>query len=48
MGYKIEPAQLSDVFVFPKAVVEKHLKLAGASQLKVLLWLFAETAAATI
>lgn len=40
MGYKIEPAQLSDVFVFPKAVVEKHLKLAGASQLKVLLWLF--------
>ena len=40
MGYKIEPSAYSDVFVLPKSVVEKHIKLAGASQLKVLLWLF--------
>ena len=40
MGYRIEPSAYSDVFVFPKSVVKKHIKLAGAAQLKVLLWLF--------
>ena len=40
MGYKIDPSAYSDVFVFPKSVVKKHIKLAGAAQLKVLLWLF--------
>lgn len=40
MGYRIDPSAYSDVFVFPKSVVNKHIKLAGAAQLKVLLWLF--------
>ena len=40
MGYKIDPSAYSDVFAFPKSVVKKHIKLAGAAQLKVLLWLF--------
>lgn len=40
MKYKINPAAYSDVFVLPKAVVNENLRLAGAVQLKALLYLF--------
>ena len=40
MSYQINPASYQQVFVLPKAIVEQHIKLAGALQLKVLLWLF--------
>ena len=33
-----DPAQLTGVFAVPAVVAERHLKLAGAVQLKVLLW----------
>lgn len=39
MNYHIEPRAWQQVFAVPGAVVDEHLKLAGAVQLKVLLWL---------
>ena len=42
MSFNINPTAYADVFSFPKEVVNKHLKLAGAAQLKVLLWLFSQ------
>ena len=38
MPYEINPTCYRQVFVIPKEVVDKHIKLAGALQLKVLLW----------
>lgn len=40
MCYEINPKCYRQVFVLPKEIVEKHIKLAGALQLKVLLWIF--------
>lgn len=40
MNYKINPTAYDDVFVLPKAVVKENLRLAGAVQLKALLYLF--------
>ncbi len=38
--YKINPNSYRSVFVLPKAVADEHLRLAGKSQLKLLLCLF--------
>lgn len=38
--YKINPSVYSSVFVLPKKIVDEHLKMAGAAQLKMILWLF--------
>lgn len=38
--YKINPSSYSSVFVLPTQVADKHLRLAGKAQLKVLLWLY--------
>lgn len=38
MEYQVNPAKLGAVFMLPCEVVDKHIKLAGAVQLKVLLW----------
>ncbi len=38
MGYKVNPANLSAVFVVPSQIVDKHIRLASGQQLKVLLW----------
>lgn len=40
MTYKIHPDGYRRVFVLPKSLVEDHIKLAGALQLKVLLWVY--------
>ena len=38
--YKINPASYSSVFVLPTQIADKHLRMAGKAQLKVLLWLY--------
>src|ERR1035437_1207820 len=38
MEYRINPIEYCNVFAVPSAVVDKHIKLAGSVQLKVLLW----------
>lgn len=38
MEYQVNPSKLGAVFMLPCEVVDKHIKLAGAVQLKVLLW----------
>ncbi|MCD7774969.1 MAG: DnaD domain protein [Clostridiales bacterium] len=38
--YKINPNSYSSVFVLPAEIADKHLRMAGKAQLKVLLWLF--------
>ena len=38
MNYQIDPGAWSSVFAVPGSVVDQHIKLAGAVQLKVLLW----------
>ncbi|MBR4282941.1 MAG: DnaD domain protein, partial [Clostridia bacterium] len=40
MKYTVSLDSYRDVFALPKSVVTKHLKLAGAVQLKVLMWLY--------
>ncbi len=40
MQYQISRIGYQKVFVLPQAVVDQHIKLAGALQLKVLLWLY--------
>ncbi len=40
MTYEINHTCYRQVFILPKELVEKHLKLSGALQLKVLLWFF--------
>ncbi|HHU84067.1 MAG TPA: DnaD domain protein [Clostridiales bacterium] len=40
MNYKINPLALTSCFVIPTSIVDKHIKLAGATSLKVLLWLY--------
>ncbi len=37
MGYKINPSEFASVFLVPSSIAEKHIKLAGATQLKILL-----------
>ena len=39
MDYRWNPDQLAEVFALPAVVVDKHIRLAGSAQLKVLLWL---------
>lgn len=38
--YKINPSSYSSVFVIPTEIADKHLRMAGKAQLKVLLWLY--------
>ncbi len=38
MGYYLNPTELTAMFAVPASVADKHLKLASAEQLKVLLW----------
>ena len=38
MDYRLNLGSWNKVFVVPGEIVDKHLKLAGAAQLKVLLW----------
>lgn len=38
MEYKLNPSEISNVFVVPASVVDDDLRLAGSTQLKVLLW----------
>jgi len=38
LEYNVNPSALGAVFMLPCEVVDKHIKLAGAVQLKVLLW----------
>lgn len=38
MDYKLNMGQWNSIFVIPKSVVDKHIKLVGSTQLKVLLW----------
>ncbi len=38
MGYYLNPTELTAMFAVPASVSDKHLKLASADQLKVLLW----------
>ena len=42
MSYGINPKMLGDQFTLPKSVVNKHIKLAGSLQLKVLLLIFSD------
>ncbi len=37
--YRFKASQLKRVFVLPKEIVDRHLRMAGSVQLKVLLWL---------
>ena len=39
MDYRWNPDQFAEVFALPAAVVDRHIRLAGSAQLKVLLWL---------
>ncbi len=39
MSYKIHPSAWGAVFPVPSQIVDKHIRLAGATQLKALLWL---------
>lgn len=43
--YKINPNSYSSAFVIPADVADKHLRMAGKAQLKVLLWLYRNPAA---
>ncbi len=47
MNYKVSLESYKDVFILPKSLVKQHLKLAGAVQLKVLLWLYCNGGEAT-
>ena len=38
MGYYLNPGELTAMFAVPASVADKHLRLASAEQLKVLLW----------
>ena len=38
--YKINPSSYSSVFVIPTQIADRHLRMAGKAQLKVLLWLY--------
>lgn len=42
MGYEINQKMLGELFTLPKSVVNKHIKLAGSLQLKVLLLIFSD------
>lgn len=44
--YKINPTSYSSVFVIPTQIADKHLRMAGKAQLKVLLWLYRNTTTA--
>ncbi len=43
--YKINPNTYASAFVIPADVADKHLRMAGKAQLKVLLWLYRNPAA---
>ena len=45
MNYTVNPASLFGAFSVPTAVVDKHIKMAGAVQLKTLLYIFRNPAA---
>ncbi|MDR1627453.1 MAG: DnaD domain protein [Oscillospiraceae bacterium] len=39
MDYDLNMGQWNSIFAIPKAVVDRHLKMVGSTQLKVLLWI---------
>ena len=39
MNYRLELGAWNSVFAVPSVIVDKHIKLAGAAQLKVILWI---------
>lgn len=39
MDYRWNPDQMTEVLALPAALVDRHIRLAGSAQLKVLLWL---------
>ena len=43
MGYYLNPQELTAMFAVPASVADRHLKLASAEQLKVLLWCLKNT-----
>lgn len=43
--YKVNPSAYASAFVLPAQVADKHLRMAGKAQLKVLLWLYRNAAA---
>lgn len=43
MGYSIKLGSWNSVFLVPSVVIDKHIKLVGSSQLKVLLWILRNT-----
>lgn len=43
MAYSIDPAVFGSMFAVPSQVVDNNIKLASASQLKTLLWIFRHT-----
>lgn len=43
--YKVNPSSYASAFVLPAQVADKHLRMAGKAQLKVLLWLYRNAAA---
>ena len=43
MGYYLNPNELTAMFAVPASVADKHIKLASAEQLKVLLWCLKNT-----
>lgn len=43
--YKINPTSYASAFVVPADVADRHLRMAGKAQLKVLLWLYRNSAA---
>ena len=44
MSYSINLGSWQSIFAVPSDVVDKHLKLAGGAQLKVLLWVLRHAA----
>ena len=40
MEYKINPSVFTNMFALPVGIVDKHIRMAGTMQLRVLLWLF--------
>ena len=43
--YKVNPDSYASVFALPTEIADKHLRMAGKAQLKVLLWLYRNPAA---
>lgn len=44
MEYKINPSVFTNMFALPVSIVDRHIRMAGTMQLRVLLWLFRHAA----